>query len=49
VRVGIEFAELSDLEGRLLAMLFRRDAARGARHRPAAAVAPAASPRDATA
>ncbi len=27
VRVGIEFAELSDLEGRLLAMLFRRDAA----------------------
>jgi hypothetical protein len=49
VRVGIEFDELSDLEGRLLAMLFRRDAARGTRHRPAVAVAPAASPRDVTA
>jgi hypothetical protein len=30
VRVGMEFVDLSDLEGRLLAMLFRRDTVRGA-------------------
>jgi hypothetical protein len=29
IRVGMEFVELTDLEGRLLAMLFRRDAGRG--------------------
>jgi PilZ domain len=29
LRVGMEFVELTDLEGRLLAMLFRRDSARG--------------------
>jgi hypothetical protein len=34
VRVGMEFEELSELEGRLLAMLFRRDAARTTRFRP---------------
>jgi hypothetical protein len=33
VRVGMEFAGLTDLEGRLLAMLFRRDGGRGARFR----------------
>ena len=35
VRVGMEFAALSDLEGRLLAMLFRRDAVGSSRHRSA--------------
>jgi hypothetical protein len=34
VRVGMEFVGLTDLEGRLLAMVFRRDAARGMRLRP---------------
>jgi hypothetical protein len=33
VRVGMEFVGLSDLEGRLLAMLFRRDGTRGTRFR----------------
>jgi hypothetical protein len=33
VRVGMEFADLSELEGRLLAMLFRRDEARRSRFR----------------
>jgi hypothetical protein len=32
VRVGIEFLELSELEGRLLGMLFGRDAAGRSRH-----------------
>jgi hypothetical protein len=34
VRVGIEFVDLSELEGRLVAMLFRRDEARRSRLRP---------------
>lgn len=33
VRVGIEFVDLTDLEGRLVAMLFRRDTARRPRTR----------------
>ena len=36
VRVGMEFAGLTDREGRLLAMLFRRDQGHGARFRPPA-------------
>ncbi len=34
VRVGMEFVGLNECEGRLLAMLFRRDAARPSRFRP---------------
>lgn len=34
VRVGLEFVGLSELEGRLVAMLFRRDAARARVRRP---------------
>jgi hypothetical protein len=34
VRVGMEFVDLTELEGRLVAMLFRRDAARPTRVRP---------------
>ncbi len=33
VRVGVEFVGLSELEGRLVAMLFRRDAGGKTRHR----------------
>jgi hypothetical protein len=33
VRVGMEFVDLTELEGRLVAMLFRRDAARHTRVR----------------
>jgi hypothetical protein len=33
VRVGVEFVDLTDLEGRLLAMLFRRDSTRRPRAR----------------
>jgi hypothetical protein len=33
VRVGIEFVDLTELEGRLVAMLFRRDEARRSRFR----------------
>jgi hypothetical protein len=46
VRVGIEFVGVSELEGRLLAMLFRRDAARRTRHRPAPTVAEAVDATD---
>ena len=38
VRVGMEFSGLTDFEGRLLAMLFRRDAARDSRARAAVRV-----------
>ena len=34
VRVGMEFIGLNEFEGRLLAMLFRRDASRPSRFRP---------------
>jgi hypothetical protein len=34
VRVGMEFVDLTELEGKLVAMLFRRDAARHSRFRP---------------
>jgi hypothetical protein len=49
VRVGVEFDGLSDLEGRLLAMLFRRDATRRTRHRPAPRIAVPADAGDTTA
>jgi hypothetical protein len=42
LRVGMEFVELTDLEGRLLAMLFRRDAGRGRTRTRTASVASAA-------
>jgi hypothetical protein len=34
VRVGMEFVGLNEFEGRLIAMLFRRDAGRPSRFRP---------------
>jgi hypothetical protein len=40
VRVGVEFAGLTDLEGRLLAMLFRRAGGRGTRLRPPLVASP---------
>jgi hypothetical protein len=43
VRVGMEFVGLNEFEGRLLAMLFRRNPARSSRGRPARQARPAAS------